>query len=137
MWCLKKARNFLLGAESFKILTDHKPLIGTFRSDRSLESIENLRLRKMKEKPLGYRFTIEHIDGKKNIVTDTLSRYPVSTPDSDDKELANELYICSSYTVSACVEDMGVDIQKLKDIAASDLEYQTLLHKVVNDDFAV
>ena len=91
----------------------------------------------MKEKTLGYRFTIEHIDGKKNIVTDTLSRYPVSTPDSDDKELANELYICSSYTVSACVEDMGVDIQKLKDIAASDLEYQTLLHKVVNDDFAV
>ena len=78
VWCLKKAKNFLLGADNFKMLTDQKPLISTFNKNRSLASIENLRLRKMKEKTLGYRFSIEHIDGKKNIFTDTLSRFTQS-----------------------------------------------------------
>ena len=44
--------------------------------------------------------------------------------------------LCSNYAVSVCVGDMGVDIQEIKDNAESDLEYQTLLDKVVTDSFA-
>ena len=136
VWCLKKAKNFLLGADHFKILTDQKPLISTLKKDRSLASVENLRLRRMKEKTLGYRFEIEHIAGKKNSFTDTLSRYPVSNVDSDDRELIDELSICSNLIVSSCGDHIGVDLADLRSVAGSDQEYQTLLQKVSSDSFA-
>ena len=136
VWCLKKAGNFLLGADNFKILTDQKPLISTFKQDRSLASIENLRLRRMKEKTLGYRFVIEHIDGKRNTFTDTLSRYPVSKVDQDDRELIKELNICSNLIVSSCSDDIDIDMKELRTVADSDHEYQLLLRKVLDDSFA-
>ena len=40
--CLKKSCNFLLGAEKFMFLTDHKPLINIF-NDKSLSSVDNPR----------------------------------------------------------------------------------------------
>ena len=136
VWCLKKARNFLLGAETFKVLTDHKPLISTFNKDRALASIENERLRKMKEKTLGFRFSIEHIEGKKNTFTDTLSRYPVGKADADDEEFVEELKVCSTSILAACFEDLDADLNDLKKVASQDPEYQSLIHKVQTDSFA-
>ncbi|XP_014678331.1 PREDICTED: uncharacterized protein LOC106818127 [Priapulus caudatus] len=50
-------------------------------NDRSLTDIDNRRLLNLKEKTLGYRFTIVHVSGKKNLGPDAASRHPVSQPD--------------------------------------------------------
>ena len=90
----------------------------------------------MKEKTLDYRFVIEHINGKLNTFTDTLSRYPSLKVDKEDKELVDELNICSISMLSACSDRMELDLAALKLTAESDPEYQALLHKILNDNFA-
>ncbi|CAG2251287.1 unnamed protein product [Mytilus edulis] len=52
-------------------------------SERSitLTDIDNRRLLNLKEKTLGYRFTILHVPGRKNLGPDAASRYPVGPPD--------------------------------------------------------
>ena len=49
VWCLKKARLFLLGCPNVTIITDHKPLVKLF-GDKELKDILNPRLLAMKEK---------------------------------------------------------------------------------------
>ena len=44
--------------------TDHKLLLGVL-NDRSLDSLDNPRLIRLKEKTLGWRFKTIHIPGKK------------------------------------------------------------------------
>ena len=53
--------------------TDHKPLLGVL-NDKSMESIENPRLIRLKEKTLGWRFQIIDIPGKRLCGADALSR---------------------------------------------------------------
>ena len=65
-----------------------------------------------------------------------LSRYPVSAAESDDRDLIKELSVCSNMLLSSCVENIGVDMIELKNIAESDGEYQALLQKVQEDGFA-
>ena len=74
----------LYGCPLFVAITDHKPMVSVF-SDKSLSSIDNPRLFKMKEKTLHFSFEIKHIPGAKMIVADALSRYPVCDPNIEDE----------------------------------------------------
>ena len=60
--------------------TDHKPLLGVL-NNRSLESIDNPRLVRLKEKTLGWRFRIIHIPGRKLVGPDALSRAVAPSPE--------------------------------------------------------
>ena len=60
--------------------TDHKLLLGVL-NERSLESIANPRLERLKEKTLGWRFKLIHIPGKKLGGPDALSRVAPSRMD--------------------------------------------------------
>ena len=59
---------------------DHKPLLGVL-NERSLESMANPRLERLKEKMLGWRFKLIHIPGKKLGGPDALSRVALSRID--------------------------------------------------------
>ena len=61
---LHKSRYYSLGCDKLLVGMDHKQLLGVL-NDRSLESIDNPRLIRLKEKTLGWRFKIIHITGKK------------------------------------------------------------------------
>ena len=76
---LHKTRYYTQGCDKLVIGTDHKPLLGVL-NDRSLESIDNPRLKRLKEKTLGWRFRIVHIPGKKLGGPDALSRAVAVTP---------------------------------------------------------
>ena len=65
VWCLKKARLFLLGCPNLTIITDHKPLVKLL-GDKELKDVLNPRLLAMKEKTLVYGFRMKYIPGKKN-----------------------------------------------------------------------
>jgi hypothetical protein len=72
---LKQCRNFIMGAPKLLIAVDHKPLTRIF-NHRALETIENPRLLRMKEKTMMYDFEIIHVPGKSNAAADAASRYP-------------------------------------------------------------
>ena len=91
-WALKNARLLLLGPKHFtELIVDPKPLVKIFR-DKTLHEISNPRLLNFKEKTLQYSFIVQYVKGINNFVN-TLSRYPVSKPDSIDTLLCNELEI--------------------------------------------
>ena len=53
---------FVLGSPNLLVTTEHKPLTRIF-NDRTLASIDNLRVRSFKEKSLLYQFEVEYIEG--------------------------------------------------------------------------
>ena len=80
VYALHQTRYYVLGCEDLIIATDHKPLLQIL-NDRSLTDIANRRLLNLKEKTLGYRFTVVHVPGKKNLGADAASRYPTGNPE--------------------------------------------------------
>ena len=52
-----------------------------FVNDRSLTDITNWHLLNLKEKTLGYRFTIVYVPGKRNLGPDAAYRHPTGQPD--------------------------------------------------------
>jgi hypothetical protein len=81
---------FVLGSPNLIVAVDHKPLTRIL-NDRSLESIENPRVLKIKEKTLAYDFEITHVPGNSNMAPDATSRYPsrlacaLATIEEDDE----------------------------------------------------
>ena len=132
VWCLKKAKLFLLGCPNLTIITDHKPLVKLF-GDKELKDIQNPRLLAMKEKTLIYSFQMKYLPGKKN-PADHLSRYPAlkSQPEEADEDLAAHI---EEITIAAVIDTLHSEQIALKDediqsIAAEDAVYQMLVSKV-------
>ena len=57
---LHKTRYYTQGCDKLVISTDHNPVLAVL-NDRSLDSLDNPRLIRLKEKTLGWRFKIIHI----------------------------------------------------------------------------
>ena len=85
---LEKNKYFTLGCNNLTIGTDHKSLLGLFK-DRSLDGIDNPRLRRLKEKTFGWSFTMLHIPGRLHGGPDALSRYGLQ-PVGADAQLEND-----------------------------------------------
>ena len=137
VWCLRKARLFLLGCPNLTLITDHKPLVKLF-GDKELKDIVNPRLLAMKEKTLIYNFNIKYLPGKKN-PADFLSRYPAlrASPDSTDEELTD---LVEAVTIAAVVDTLYsdriiVDEEDIQKAAADDQVYQLLISKVLANDW--
>ena len=62
VYALHQACYYVLGCTNLIVTTDHKPLLQIL-NDRSLTDIGNRRLLNLKEKTLGYRFTVVHVPG--------------------------------------------------------------------------
>ena len=61
--------------EHFTVVTDHKPLKGVWAKE--LPDIDNIRLRRYRERLTGYNFDLSWQEGKTNQIADALSRAPV------------------------------------------------------------
>jgi cleavage and polyadenylation specificity factor subunit 1 len=72
-YVVKKLKNLLVGQESI-LYTDHKPLVSALRNPKDKPTNEWRKLSTIVQ----YVTVIEHIDGNKNIVADTLSRISCS-----------------------------------------------------------
>ena len=80
VYALHQTRHYVLGCKDLIIATDHKPLLQIL-NDRSLTDITNRRLLNLKKKTLGYRFTVVHVPGRKNLGPDAASRHPAGVPE--------------------------------------------------------
>ena len=83
-----KCRHFLAGMSHFDVITDHRPLVGTFK--KPLEDIPNARLQRMRERLAQYHFSVNWAPGKTHYIADALSRAPVfDPPEEEDVEMVN------------------------------------------------
>ena len=116
-WAVEKSRLYLLSAQ-FLVLTDHKPLIGILNG-RDLDSIQNTRLQRITTKLLGYHFKVQWIPGKKQVIADALSRYPVFQPEEVDQ--ADVLVQVLK------VHEMDPALKIISEAAERDEEYQQIV----------
>jgi len=121
-WAIEKCRYYLRGSPQFRVVTDHKPLLGIFA--KPLSELENVRLSRFREKLVDYDFVLTWTAGKDHCVADALSRAPVFICDEDDEPENSTL----CYAVA---EDPA--LQELVDLAARDGQYKKLI-KGLRDD---
>ena len=116
-WALEKCEFFLKGMESFKLVTDHRPLVGIFK--KPLSEIANPRLVRIREKMLSFNFEVLWLEGKANAIADALSRSPLN----DGEEYPLRTYIIAD---SDLVKDMINNAKSCPD-------YQTIVNSWKND----
>ena len=83
-WSLEQTKYFTQGCPNLIVKTDHKPLLGVFRST-SLDQITNARLFSLKQRTLPWSFEIVHVPGKDNKFPDAASRFPSSMEDENEE----------------------------------------------------
>ena len=145
VWALKKCRIFLQGLPHFDVLVDHRPLLPIL-NEFTLDTIENARLQRLKEKTSLFNFTTKWIRGKDHVIPDALSRAPVSEPTCEDDQLIQAVE-CHVHHVSAITSReiaaqqdephlLDMRLEELREVARSDSDYQVLL-KAVTEGFPV
>lgn len=125
-WAIQDCKYYLLGC-NFTVITDHRPLVGTF--DKPLADLSNARLLRFREKLLDYRFKVIWSPGKTHCIADALSRSPVFQPPELQPAEKNE-----EETVQLCTYDIRTEcgerkdlLQRIKDAAAKDDQYQKVI----------
>ena len=86
-WAINKSHHFLMGMFNFRVITDHRPLVGVFQ--KPLQDIENTLVQKYREKLGDYSFKVSWTAGKTHLVADALSRVPAISPGEMDAKLAH------------------------------------------------
>lgn len=87
-WACERFQDYLLG-KSFKLETDHKPLVPLL-SSKSLDEMP-IRIQRFRLRLMRFSYSIYHVQGKQICTADTLSRAPVAQPDQTDEELRTEV----------------------------------------------
>ena len=88
VWAVKRSDYFLRGIKHFTIVTDHRPLVGLFR--KQLNEIDNPRLLRLREKLLGFVFSVVWTPGRSHQMADALSRSPAFSAPEIDPILPND-----------------------------------------------
>ena len=121
---ITSAKHYLLGRqEPFKVLTDHKPLVGIFKKE--LSDMSNTRILRYRERLANFNFTVEWVPGKSHQIADALSRSPVFSPTEEAEECAQNdtAAICSVIAADPLLEELA-------SAAGKDAEYQEILRAV-------
>ena len=116
---------FILGHPHLIIAVDHKPLIKIL-NDRSLDTIENPRLVRIKEKTLLYNYDIIHIPGKSNTAPDAVSRYPTHLGDEETEDDGSRAFAIQQKPLP------GISTRQVEEVAAADEECLELCRTITN-----
>lgn len=74
---LERLRHLLLRPKGFRLLCDHRNLVFLFSEQPGLKLPTRAKLMRWAFELQSYRYTIEHIEGEKNVWADILSRWTV------------------------------------------------------------
>ena len=108
--------------DHFTVVTDHKPLKGVFAKE--LPDIDNIRLRRYRERLTGYNFDLCWREGKTNQIADALSRAPVF-PATNEAESENFVDVC--HTITTLQNEPDPILAPMIQAAKSDIDYQTII----------
>ena len=124
MWGCKRMNTFLHGLPSFKVETDHKPLIPILNTKQIAEL--SSRIQEMRMKLLKYSFTASHIPGLKMEDADFLSRAPHNQPTRDDHQIDEEI----SCHLNAVIERMPVSNSYMKKLSEESKNDKVIQHVI-------
>ncbi len=114
-WAVDKCDFYLRGnPHTTTLVTDHRPLVGTF--DKPLSAISNPRLQRMREKMVGVDLDVVWQPGKRNRIADALSRCPLfpAPPDNGTVEIVRSTH-------------SGVNMGFILQCAREDPDYQLIV----------
>lgn len=74
---INKFHQYLFG-QKFKIVTDHKPLLGLFKEDKAVPAMASPRIQRWALLPAAYDYELVYREGSKHGNADGLSRLPLS-----------------------------------------------------------
>ena len=133
---LHKNKYYILGCPNLIVATDHKPLIGVFKSN--LSEISNPRLLSIVERTLWFRFKVVHVTGVCNNGPDYLSRGKAGILSSinSDPQLISETPIISCVIAAISHDDglQAVTVQKVKEETQKDNQLALLRDFIATDD---
>ncbi|XP_043200358.1 uncharacterized protein LOC122369578 [Amphibalanus amphitrite] len=138
LWACKKCHVYLAGMPHFDLVVDHRPLV-TILNYKQLNSIDNPRLQRMREKLLAFSFTTSWQKGSSHVIPDALSRAPTSDPAADDDGAVDteddplHASVIAALQASARSEEgaqlaplVDSTLERVRAAAERDTEYQTL-----------
>ena len=118
---LQKCAFYLHGMKTFKVITDHKPLVGIM--NKEMADLHNNRLARLREKTAQFTFDIEWTAGKYHDAADALSRFPIF--DAYEDEFEHEITSEEEAVVRQVAEDPRVI--ELAKAARGDSDYQEVI----------
>ena len=120
VWAIQKCRHLLYCRPGFDLITDHQPLVGTFKKE--LGEIPNRCLQRFRERVLDYSFTTQWVEGKGHLITDALSRAPVQPADAEaDAEKLSAVSV---------IQSLDPQLDELRQAAGESEEYRRLVEAV-------
>jgi hypothetical protein len=127
-WAVQDCQYYLLGSK-FTVVTDHKPLVGTF--EKQLTEITNERLVRFREKLSHFRFNVMWTPGKTHHIADALSRAPIFDAPEVEEEKAT-LCCVSTDSSEEQLAPLDPQITKLMAKGSSDEQYLELIQALLN-----
>lgn len=113
-YALEKTKYFTLGCPHLYVGTDHKPLLGIL-NDATLDSMDNPRIIRLKEKTMGWKFPVIYIPGKEIGGTDALSRYGVRHDDCEPSVRKHLVGLMINSVTEECEDDLEEMICLVRD----------------------
>ena len=129
---LHRCRMFTLGCRDLTLAVDHRPLTGIL-NDRSLDSIENPRLLKLKEKTLPFDFKIVYVPGSSDAIktADALSRNAAAAG-VDDQTTEDDVEDTARAFAAGQAENIeSITWRKVVEAAAVDEECVSLVQQII------
>uniref|UniRef100_A0A672GPH5 Gypsy retrotransposon integrase-like protein 1 n=1 Tax=Salarias fasciatus TaxID=181472 RepID=A0A672GPH5_SALFA len=127
VWACERFARYVQGMGSFRLQTDHKPLvplINTYDLDKAPPRCQRLLMRLLR-----FHVVAEHVPGKQLVIADVLSRSPLTDVCDDSTEHVVQAYI------ESIVSNAPVTPRKLSEIRAAtqqDKELQSVVKFITN-----
>ena len=129
-WAMQKSHFYLRACPQFKVLTDHRPLVGIFKKD--FDDVTNSRLQRIIMRTQCFNFSVEYTPGKGHLIADSLSRHPIwSSPEGEEDSGPFGVPSCVASVMSmtslradvvSASSSVGIDINLLEFIEKAKLD---------------
>ena len=120
-WACERFQQYLLG-KSFKIETDHKPLVPIL-SSKMLNEVP-IRIQRFRLRLMRFSFSISHVPGSQLHTADTLSRAPCSSVEGNLSNSEIQAYV---NTTIQCLPASDDRIEQIKQQQSEDSECKQLV----------
>ena len=127
-WVCERLSQYLVGLDSFTLITDHKPLLPHINT-RDIANTP-IRVQRMLLRLMRFNAKAVHSQGKDMHVADALSRNPLSIADKDQKDveyLVNEIE-AHVMMVETCFPATAEKLDEIRQRTMSDPTLQRVIH---------